>query len=215
MFFSVQNGCLDVEAIAQQVAFIVNDKTHQNRHAVGGISGAGKHGLQITDRRHRLDQQTVNTSIEQGVRLFARNAADFTILGRVLGKPLNTDRAHRAQQQLRVPLASIVDGPAIDLRHGRRNLVVLEGIARCLKGIGNEHLRAGGDIQAMDTRNGLRLCQIPKRRWNVGGIVLTQQNTAHGALRQQGLARQAARKFLGTKAVVITRIHIYPAIPRR
>lgn len=45
VFFGVQNGCLDVEAIAQQVAFIVNDKTHQNRHAVGGISGAGKHGL--------------------------------------------------------------------------------------------------------------------------------------------------------------------------
>ena len=37
VFFGVQNGCLDVEAIAQQVAFIVNDKTHQNRHAVGGI----------------------------------------------------------------------------------------------------------------------------------------------------------------------------------
>ena len=77
------------------------------------------------------------------------------------------------------------------------------------------YLRAGGDIQAMDTRNGLRLCQIPKRRWNIGGVVLTQQNTAHGALRQQGLARQAARKFLGTKAIVLTRIHIYPAIPRR
>ena len=92
MFFGVQNGCLNVEAIAQQVALIVNDKTHQNRHAVGGISGAGKHGLQITDRRHRLDQQTVNTSIEQGVRLFARNASDLTKLGRVLGKPLNTDR---------------------------------------------------------------------------------------------------------------------------
>ena len=28
VFFGVQNGCLDVEAIAQQVAFIVNDKTH-------------------------------------------------------------------------------------------------------------------------------------------------------------------------------------------
>ena len=184
-------------------------------HMRSVATSAGKHGLQITDRRHRLDQQTVNAGIEQGVRLFARNASDFTILGRVLGKPLNTDRAHRAQQHLRVRLAGIVDGPAIDLRHGRRNLVVLEGIARCPKGVGNEHLRAGGDIQAMDTRNGLRLRQIPKRRWNVGGIVLTQQNTAHGALRQQGLARQAARKFLGTKAVVITRIHIYPAIPRR
>ena len=125
VFFGVQNGCLDVEAIAQQVAFIVNDKTHQNRHAVGGILGAGKHGLQITDRRHRLDQQTVNTSIEQGVRLFARNASDFTILGRVLGKPLNTNRAHRAQQQLRVRLARIVDGTAIDLSYGRRNQILL------------------------------------------------------------------------------------------
>ena len=66
--------------------------------AIVGPTGAGKHGLQITDRRHRLDQQTVNTSIEQGVRLFARNAADFTLLDRVLGKPLNTARAHRAQQ---------------------------------------------------------------------------------------------------------------------
>ena len=30
---------------------------------------------------------------------------------------------------IRDSLAGIVDGPAIDLRHGRRNLVVLEGIA--------------------------------------------------------------------------------------
>ena len=60
----------------------------------------------------------------------------------------------------------------------------------------------------MDTRNGLRLGKVPKRRWDVGGIVFTHQHAAHGALRQQGLARHAAHKFLAAVAVVITRIHI-------
>lgn len=60
----------------------------------------------------------------------------------------------------------------------------------------------------MDTRNSLRLGKVPKRRRDVGSVVFTHQHATHGALRQQGLARHAAHKFLAAGAVVITRIHI-------
>lgn len=52
----------------------------------------------------------------------------FSILGRVFGKPLNAD-GPSSPAALRVRLARIVDGTAIDLSHGRRNLILLEGIA--------------------------------------------------------------------------------------
>ena len=167
LVFCEEHRALDREAVSQKISLVIDDKTHQDGHAVRCIARSGKRRLQIADGRERLEQNTVYARDKQRLCLLAIRCTTGAKLGRVAPHPFKAAGADRPEQHLRVRRARVVCGSTVDLGHGRHNQIPRKRRLRGLKRIGDKDLRARRLVQTVNRLHGLRLGEVPERRRHI------------------------------------------------